>query len=83
MEHRKKVIKGALVVMETCNNDFQYMSHRKYRSPEENEKLVLAGPEGKKGDYTYLRTLKFNNSEESFKSEENITAVQSSNYKTD
>ena len=38
--------------------DFQYMSHRKYRSLEEKQNLVLAGPEGRKGRLYPFKNLK-------------------------
>ena len=38
--------------------DFQYMSHRRYTNLEEKQKLVLAGPEGKKGGLHPFKNLK-------------------------
>lgn len=38
--------------------DYEYMSHRKYKTLEEKQKLVLAGPEGKKGGLHPFKNLK-------------------------
>ena len=38
--------------------DFEYMSHRKYKTLEEKHKLVLGGPEGKKGGLHPFKNLK-------------------------
>lgn len=40
------------------STDFEYMSHRKYKSLEEKKKLVLAGPEGKEGGLHLFKNLK-------------------------
>jgi len=35
--------------------DFEYMSHRKYKTLKEKHKLVRGGPEGKKEDFTHSK----------------------------
>lgn len=41
-----------------CSSDFQYRSHRKYHTLEEQQNLVLAGPEGRKGGLYPFKNLK-------------------------
>ena len=40
------------------SDDFEYMSHRKYKTLEEKQKLVFAGTEGKKGGLHPFKNLK-------------------------